>query len=170
MVLVTGGAPSCAAGGADPVSDDTAATVEAIRDAFTTGFGTFVIGMGAFDAATTASLEAIASAGNPGVTGPVPNYYTASSSGEVQTVLRGLVHATEGCTFQIPPPPNALADPFFIYVRIGDSQIPRDATHTEGWDYTSFAGRNFQLYGAACEAARANRSELPMVQYGCPAV
>ena len=40
----------------------------------------------------------------------------------------------------------------------------------EGWDYTDSSLQAFQLYGAACAAARANRGELPTVQYVCPAV
>jgi hypothetical protein len=163
IVLISAGAPSCAVAAA-PISDDTTATVEATRSAFVGGIGTFVLGVGTFDAAANASLELIASAGNPGLTGPVPNLFVAFSSAEVQTVLRTVVQATEGCTFRIPSPPNP-TETSHLSVFFGDSEIPQDSA--QGWDYFDATRQSFKLYGAACDLARANRAELPRVRFRC---
>jgi hypothetical protein len=170
IVLLTAGRPNCAAGATDTAIDDTPATVAAIRQAFDAGYGTFIVGLGLFDAATDQSLQQMASAGNPNVTGPVPNLYTAVASGDVQTMLRSLVHFTSGCTFEIPPPPNELARHNSIHVSWGDAPIPRDTTHIDGWDYTDGSMSAMQFYGAACDLARTDRAQVPVVRYACPLI
>ena len=161
IVLLTAGAPNCAPGATDTMIDDTAATVEAIRNAFLAGYGTFIVGLGLFDAATNDSLQQMASAGNPNVTGPVPNLYTAFSSADVQSVLRSLVHYTSGCTFEVPPPPNELTTRSSIDVLWGDFVFPRDTTHTNGWDYTDAGMEAFQFYGPACDLLRPTACSCP---------
>ena len=167
IVLLTAGTPNCAIGATDTTTDDTAATIEAIRSAFAAGYGTFVVGLGLFDAVTNERLQQMASAGNPNVTGPVPNLYTAVSSVDVQTVLRSLAHFTSGCTFEIPPPPNELANRSSIAVSWGDVQIQRDGTHSNGWDYTDDARLAIQLHGAACDLVQSDRAQSLTIRFFC---
>jgi hypothetical protein len=170
MVLLTAGAPSCAANATDATTDDTAATAKAIGDAFSAGYGTFVVGLGVFDAATDERLQQMASAGNPNLTGPVPNLYTTVASDDVTTVLRSLAHYTSGCTFEVPPPPNSLADRGSIAVFWGDVQISRDRSHSNGWDYTDATMRALQLHGPACDLVRTDRTQSPVIRFFCPLI
>ena len=63
VVLVTTGVPGCAAGANDQLTDDSAAAVQAVTDAFNAGFETFVVGLGELDEAAQASLVNMAVAG-----------------------------------------------------------------------------------------------------------
>ena len=36
-----------------------------------------------------------------------------------------------------------------------DAAVPRDTSHVSGWDYIDAAQTGLQLYGGACDAARA---------------
>jgi hypothetical protein len=168
ILLVTAGAPSCAPGAADPTGDDSATTVSAIVDARTAGFPTFVVGLGTFDAATEKSMQDMASAGDPGVIGPVPSRLTAESSADLQAVLRTIAHATGGCTFAIPPPPSSLLSRGNIVVRIGDNPIAQDANN--GWTYTHAAWTSLQFHGSACESVRADPTLPTFVTFICLAV
>ena len=170
IVVLTAGTPNCAAGATDAVTDDTAATVEAIRNAFLAGYGTFIVGLGEFDAATNESLQQMASAGNPNVTGPVPNLYTAFSSADVQAVLRSLVLHTSGCMFEVPPPPNELARRYSFSVYWDDLEVLRDNTQTNGWNFTDGSMRAIQFYGPACDLLHTDRAQLPVIRFNCPLI
>src|SRR4029453_3050281 len=143
----------------DATTDDTAATAKAIGDAFSAGYGTFVVGLCLFGAAPAERLQQMASAGNPNLTGPVPNLYTTVASDDVQTVLRSLAHFTSGCTFEVPSPPNDLADRSSIAFFWRHVQISRDGSHSNGWDYTDATMRAIQLYGPACDLVRTDRAQ-----------
>ena len=146
-------------------TDDTAATVEAIRNAFSAGYGTFIVGLGELDAATNESLQQMASAGVPNVTGPVPNLYTAFSSADVQTVLRSLVLSTSGCMFEVPPPPNDLARRDSFSVIWDGLDILRDNTQTNGWNFTDGSMRAIRFYGPACDLLHTDCAQLPVIRF-----
>jgi hypothetical protein len=165
VVVMTAGMPTCATGASGGANvDDTAATVEAVRQAFSAGVGTFVIALGT-DVATATSLQNIASAGNPNLTGPVPNLFMAYGRIDAESALRTVGHATQGCVFEVPPPPNDHVSQGSIGVRLGGVEIPQDAT--TGWTYLDANLTAIQLHGAACDAARANGAEPPMINYRC---
>jgi hypothetical protein len=167
IVLLTAGAPGCAAGSTDPNVDDTAATVDAITAAGSWGFGTRVAALGEVDGPTQTSLLAMAAAGHPGLPGPHAGYAATLTSSDLEAVLRSLVGDTEGCTFALPPPPNELASNSSIVVLWGGFEIPRDPSHAEGWDYTDASSTVIQLYGTGCDVARADRTQLPVIRHRC---
>ena len=63
-----------------------------------------------------------------------------------------------------PPPPNELASNSSIVGQWGGFEIPRDPSHTEGWDYSDASSIVIQLYGTACDVARADRTQLPVIR------
>jgi len=58
------------------------------------------------------------------------------------------------CRYQIPPPPCDYVSASNIGVRVNGIEIPRDTTHTNGWDYTDATFTTVDIYGAACDSLR----------------
>jgi len=171
IVLVTTGVPGCAAGAGDPLTDDSTATVQAITYAFNSGFQTFVVGLGTLDEAAQASLANMAAAGG-GTLGAAGHrgYLAVTSSVDLQSALRSLASDNEGCTFEIPPPPNDFARRDSIIVSMNGLELPRDTTHADGWDYVDARFTSIELYGPACNAAKVNRTQPPMIRFRCPLI
>ncbi|MBK8010248.1 MAG: hypothetical protein IPK13_02810 [Deltaproteobacteria bacterium] len=54
-----------------------------------------------------------------------------------------------------------------MYIYFGGTPVPRNLTHTDGWDHEASYNR-LTFYGPACDALRSGSvSELTIV-YGCP--
>lgn len=168
VVLVTAGGPGCVAGGNDPLSDDSAATVREITSAFNSGFPTFVVGLGTMDEPAQASLVDMAAAGE-GTLGAAGHtgYAFVTSSGDLQGVLRSLVSDNEGCTFAVPPPPNDYTRRDSISVSIGGFDVPRDPGHVEGWDYVDATFTAIELYGTGCDVVKVDRTQPPAISFRC---
>jgi len=170
VVLVTSGVPGCAAGASDPFADDSTATVQEIANASNAGFQTFVVGLGTLDEAAQASLLNMAAAGGAtlGAAGHT-GYFAATTSGDLQTLLRSLVSDKAGCVFAVPPLTNELARRDAISVSVSGVGVPRDSTHTHGWDYADSTLETIELYGSACAAAKADFNP-PVIRFLCPLV
>ena len=149
IVLVTDGVPGSPAVN----SDDTMATAQAIQNAGTRGFPTFVVGVG-INASTgpeDASLQEMALAGGVPRAGS-PTYYPAASTSDLVTVLNTIVASASSCVFAVPPPPNSDVDRLHIGVSVDGTELPRDTTHANGWDFADAGGAFFQVYGPPCDA------------------
>lgn len=171
VVLVTTGVPGCAAGANDQLTDDSAAAVQALTYALNWGFETFVVGLGELDEPAQASLVNMAAAGS-GTLGAAGHrgYFAVTSSDDLQSALRSFVGDNEGCTFEIPPPPNQLARREYINVSQAGFELPRDTAHVDGWDYVDARFTSIQLYGPACDVARVDRAQLPVIRFRCPLI
>ena len=56
--------------------------------------------------------------------------------------------------------------PDSVAVDVDGNRIPRDATHTNGWDYA--AGTNsIQLYGSPCDTVMNTQTKKVDIIYGC---
>jgi hypothetical protein len=160
IVLVTDGAPTCRNG--NPDTRDEAGAIAAIESAATAGFKTLVIGI-ATAAADVDTLNKMAVAGGaprPGAT----RYYPASSQADLKSVLDDIVASLTPCVFPLANPP---LDPGFVTVTVGTSQILRDLTHRQGWDYAT-NGAAIQIYGAACDDLKKGAARGTGIFYGCP--
>jgi hypothetical protein len=166
VVLVTTGAPGCAAGASDPLSDDSTVTVQEITKANSAGFPTFVVGLGTMDEPAQASLLNMAAAGGAGLgTAGHTGYFAVTSSVDLQSVLRSLVSDNAGCMFTVPPPPNQYLSRDSINVSLGGVPIPADAN--DGWSYLDSTHTAIQLHGEVCAAARADRTQAPAITFRC---
>jgi hypothetical protein len=56
------------------------------------------------------------------------------------------------CRYQIPAPPCDYVDASHIGVRVNGFEIPRDTTHTNGWDYTDATFTQVDIAGPSCDA------------------
>jgi hypothetical protein len=162
VVLITdGGQAGCTAGGGDT------GTIAAIEALAARGVGTFVVGFGA--SVKTSSLDAFAAAGgrvNPA--GP-HKYYDAQSTASLDAALAAIGKAaTLSCDLALAAgPPNDDASLIYVYLDRSPPPLPRDTSHTNGWDYDP-ATKTVHLYGAACDKLKSGASVSESVVFGCP--
>ena len=169
ILLATDGIPNCIPGNKSQTAYDMAGAAQAVADAAAMGIPTFVLGVGTGGSSMDAmvfdpTLTALATAGGKPRAG-TPNYYHVSSSADVVAALGAIQGQVNSCVFnlnQVPP------DPTNIAIRAtGGAKIPKDPTHTDGWDYGP-GMTSVQLYGSYC--AHVMDGTLTDVQaiFGCP--
>lgn len=156
ILVVTDGAPECVGGGPELTSSDATATLQAITGARTLGFPTVVAGVAIPPGPAETTLAEMAQAGGL-ARAASPPFAPVSSAGDLVAVMNALVKQTTTCTRAVPEP--RVNDPGVsrsnIGVRADGVPIPRDGNHADGWDYTDSSLTSIQLYGSACDAARA---------------
>jgi hypothetical protein len=153
ILLITDGTPDCAPGASDPLASDLTGTLRAIGDARSAGFPTFVAGM-AIAPESQGDLSDMALTGGLPRAGS-PAYFPVSRRGDLGAAVSELIKQVGTCIFAIPPPPGSdgTVSGSNIGVMVDGTGIPRDTTHTNGWDYLDASQTTFQLFGGACEAA-----------------
>ncbi len=173
ILLVTDGLPTCVAGSADTDTDDSAGAVAAVAAAYAAGIPTFVVGIAPAGGSTDATLSELAQAGGVARAGS-PRYYPASSPQQLADALKALVAVAEkrgaqSCLFTLPPPPtdDGITSRDFIEVYLDGAQLPRDQSHTSGWDYADETLQAIVLYGAACDAVKVGTASTVSVTYRC---
>ena len=72
---------------------------------------------------------------------------TASLVAALQTIL-GRVGS---CQFEIGAAPNTMTSNDLIDVFGDGMPIPRDTTHTDGWDYSNAAHTAIEVFGPRCD-------------------
>jgi len=149
IVLATDGLPNCAPGASDTAADDSAGAVMAVADAFSMGIPTFVVGIATGGSNADATLNNMANAGGYPAMGS-PAYYSVSSTSQFVSVLQTLVGVAASCTFAVPTPPNDMTDRGHIGVIVNGTEISRDPSQTNGWDYTSTGMTAIQIFGPNC--------------------
>jgi hypothetical protein len=173
IVLATDGLPNCPASGSTS-NDDTAGAVAAVMAAAAGGIPVFVVGIATagvvtngVDADQTLSMMAVAG-GRPRAGSP--SYYSVSSGAELASALTMLVGMANTCTFQIGPAPTTDGTTSTSYIDVfGDgTKIPRDTTHTNGWDYVDGSNQNsIQIYGGICDQVTAGTISNLVVTFRC---
>jgi hypothetical protein len=63
------------------------------------------------------------------------------------SVLQTLVGVAGTLHVPVPDPPNADTDRAHIGVVVNGTELKKDTTHTNGWDYTSTGMTAVQVYG-----------------------
>lgn len=157
VMLISDGAQSaCNLGGGD------AGTAQAIADLHAAGVTTYVVGFGS--GVDDAQLNAFAVAGGaprPGAT----KFFRAENANQLDTVFQAITGAVASCEYLVDPAPLDLG---LTYVYFENTEeVPRDPTHTEGWDYDP-ATMLMTLYGTACSRVQDHSVDDIDVVFGCP--
>ncbi len=183
VVLLTDGLPTSCDSSADPGANDIARALDAAAAGLAGGVRTYVVGIDAeaasSDPATdlAINLSQLASAGGtPTAAGcdatndcaylvNVDNFEQA-----LAVALESIALDAASCTFELPAPDGGTPDYDAVNITVtsdGDTQaIPRDTTHTNGWDYLP-GNDKVTLYGDACELLKGDASAKVEVVVGC---
>jgi hypothetical protein len=155
LMLVSDGAQSgCSAGGGN------SGTEAAVAALLAQGVKTFVVGFGS--EVDDTELSRLATAGGTALPG-TPTYYQADTAAQLDQAFQTIGSSIVSCTYTLNPPPPSLDQ---TYVYLGQSMVPRDPTHTDGWDYDD-ATHALTLYGAPCDQLRAHTASSLDVVFGC---
>jgi hypothetical protein len=152
VLLITDGGSNCA----DPIPVVTTLMSQ------TPPVKTFAVGFG--ESVTPAELNGIAQAGGTAIAGGPPYYYVASDAASLGAAFAAIAGSVVSCTYalsSVPPDVNKL------YVYENQVLVPRDTTHTNGWDYDS-ATNHVTFYGAACTQLQSGAVTDLTIVYGCP--
>ncbi len=181
LVLATDGGPNCnpVLGGATCVCTsargcngprgnlsclDDQRTLSLLARLASDGVPTFIIGTPGQDvAALTPTLERMAIAGGRPRTAPgEPAFYLAEDVGEFTSAFRAITTELVRCRYVT----NPVADPGQVSVLVGGRSVPRDPTHSDGWDWRNTQTGEVVLYGPACEASQ-RPDGVVSLRYGC---
>ena len=165
LLLVTDGLPNCMPGNVDRAADDSAGAVAAVTDVQTEGIPTMVVGVATAGLPVEATLNALAVAGGAPRAGS-PSYYPVASAAELTTALRAIVAGIPSCVFALPPAPTDAAFGMFD-VKVGGMAIPRDTSHTNGWDLVDSSATSIQLYGTVCDDVRSGKVTSVSIVFRC---
>ncbi len=157
VLLITDGMQSGSCGGnaRDPVTEQT------IKDLFAAGVPTFVVGFGA--EIDPAQMNVFADAGGVPSGDPNRRYYEANDAASFQMALDAIAGGVTGCTFELAEVPDNTDD---LYVFQDNLPVPRDPTHTAGWDYDP-ATNQVTFYGGPCDALQAGTGTDIDIVFGC---
>jgi hypothetical protein len=135
-------------------------TLEVIRALFgSDGVPVYVIGI---DDPTRPDLGdvldrmAVAGGRPRGVAGE-RQFYSVRRPDDLRGALTTITESISRCVFTVAPAPGANAD---LEVRVGGVAIPRDPTHTDGWDFNDPAHRELTMFGSACERVTAGAAAV----------
>jgi hypothetical protein len=164
MVLATDGEPNCAGGGGGLFggsASDGPGAIAAVAAAAAAGFHTFVVGI-ATGPTEEMTLNGMAMAGLEPRMG-AQQYYPVASRADLVAALGLITGVVTNCLFpldKVPPAPND------VTVKVDGAVVTRDPMHANGWDLGAGA-KTIQVYGAACDALKANAMAKVEVVYGC---
>jgi hypothetical protein len=159
VMLITDGAQAgCNAAGGN------AGTQSIIAGMLTSGVKTFVIGFGT--GVNANQLNNFADAGGVPKNDPAnpsQHYYQANDAASLKAVFDTIAGSILGCTFTLssqPPDPNE------VFVFFDNVKLPRDPTHTAGWDYDPLTNQ-ITFYGVDCDKLKAQQVQDVDVVFGC---
>ena len=162
ILLATDGLPNCMPNATDNTTSDATGAVQSVMSVAATGIPTYVVGVGnVTDAQSTLTSMAIAG-GVPQAA--APRYYPVASTSDLVSVLTSIGMQITSCTFSlggVPPDPSNIA------VLAGGAQVPKDTSHTQGWDYTAGMA-SIQLYGSYCTNVMNMTTTDVHTIFGCP--
>jgi hypothetical protein len=167
ILLATDGEPSCAGTTKDSTTARTYA-VQAITDAATAGFKTFVVGVATTKTTATTALNDMATAGQEARADPNPlanKYYLASTQDELVQSLEVITGQVSSCVFDLATAPP---DPSNIAVHVNGAKAPADPTRMNGWDYTNADDTEVQVFGPWCDQIKAATANTVNFVLGCP--
>jgi hypothetical protein len=162
VVLLTDGMPTCPDGqGQNEVESDKTLARNAVSTLKTGGVDTFVIGIGSGTAANPTFLNDLAELGGRPLAGAT-KYYQANSLDDLNQALADIGGAVMGCSIFLTPPPEW---PDYLWVWVNDTQVARDKTHTNGWDYDANSNQII-FYGDTCTTVKTSGTTVE-VKMGC---
>ncbi len=163
ILLATDGEPSCVGG--SETSQETARphAVQAVTDAATAGYHTFVIGVSTTKTNARQALNDMAVAGQEARPDPNPlatKFYLANTRAELVAAMGAITGSVVDCRFALSNPPP---DGEHVGVRIGNEVVPADA-----WDFTGSDKRTVEVTGAWCERIKSGQATAVRIVFGCP--
>ena len=140
--------------------------MQAITDARNAGFPTTVLGIATAGGMAEMTLDEMAVAGGRPRTGS-PRYTPVANIAELTSGLHTLIGINPPCTFSVPPPPNSDTSRSRIRVRVDGTDIPRDPTHLNGWDFVDATQTSVEVYGPACDALMTDPPHTVTIAFSC---
>jgi hypothetical protein len=168
ILLATDGLPNCPAQGGNTGADDSPAAIQAVKDAYTAGIPTFVVGIATGGMGTAdATLTSMAMAGGypqPGT----PAYFSVDSQQALVDALNKIVTQVGGsCLFALGPTPtnNGTTSHDKISVFADGTQINHDPA--QGWEFSDPSHNAITLNGQLCQDVMSGAVKNVNVVYQC---
>jgi hypothetical protein len=167
LLLATDGEPTCNPDLPASMMNtlDSAGAQQAVTDAFNMGFKTFVIGIG--DTMGAATLDQMAINGGMPQMGAATSFYQVTDTASLVAALQTILGRVGSCQFNIGTAPNSMTSNDHIDVFGDGMSIPRDKTHTDGWDYSNDAHTAIEVFGPRCDAVKAGTTMNVTVTFRC---
>lgn len=163
FLLATDGEPNCLGGNANN-TDDTGA-INAIANAKTAGYPTFVVGIGNVST-STATLNSMAVAGGYPQTGATTQYYAVVDTASLETALTQIVGMVASCTISLANTPSGQWTIAIFATENGTAvQIPSSTTN--GWTYTDSTKTSITLVGSTCDNLKNGTYSKVQFVYTC---
>jgi len=167
LLLATDGEPTCNPDLPASMMNtaDSMGAQQAVLDAFNMGFKTIVVGIG--DTMGAATLDQMAINGGMPQTGAATSFYQVTDTASLVAALQTILGRVGSCQFEIGAAPNSNTSNDFIDVFGDGTKIPRDTTHTDGWDYSNATHTAIEIFGPRCEAVKAGTTMNVTVTFIC---
>jgi hypothetical protein len=149
--------PGC---GGDPGAclDDTR-TYAAVDDLLTEGVKTYVMALGRWEGTNREVVDTMA------VRGGTEHFYPAEDPGAMLSTFEDILGTIVlSCRFDLHP--GGDVDPTEVNMYVGGEMVPRDPSHTNGWDYVD--EDTVEFYGPICDSILAGETTAVSAAYGCP--
>jgi hypothetical protein len=162
IVLATDGEPNCA----DTGGAGTARTlsVQAVQDAVSAGFKTYVIGIAIVPEAVD-TLNRLAVAGGVPRSDPMFRFYPVTNRMDLIQALGDIAGQIQSCVFTLSKPPPV---PDSVKVTVDGDRAPESPT--DGWSYANNQNTTIQLNGAWCERVKMRQQAQVDIVFGCPGI
>jgi hypothetical protein len=137
--------------------------VQAVTDAATAGYHTFVIGVSTTKTNARQALNDMAVAGQEARPDPNPlatKFYLANTRAELVAAMGAITGSVVDCRFALS---NLPPDGEHVGVRIGNEVVPADS-----WDFTGGDKRTVEVTGAWCERIKSGQETAVRIVFGCP--
>src|SRR5262249_12784864 len=120
----------------------------AVTEAALAGVHTFIIGV-ATDTSSEMVLNMMAQNGQEPRPGGPPYYYLVQTQQDLVNVITNITGQLISCSFQLQTAP---ANPDYVHIIItpGNTMVPRDPAHMNGWDFGP-GNLSIQFYGPYCQ-------------------
>ncbi len=130
------------------------------------GVPTYVIGLDSqtLPAERMALSEMARAGGRPNTTPGQPAYYQAERVDEVNAAFASIARSIVKCSLATPSRPT---DPGAIEVQIDGVTVPRDASHSNGWDWNDPSFGQLALFGAACDRLADPAARAVAIVHSC---
>jgi hypothetical protein len=167
LLLATDGEPTCNPDLPANMMNmsDAAGAKQAVTDAFNMGFKTIVIGIG--DTMGAGTLNEMAINGGMPQMGAATSFYQVTDTASLVAALQTILGRVGSCQFSIGAAPNSSTSVDMIDVFGDGMPIPRDTTHTDGWDYSTPDHTAIEVYGPRCDAVKGGSTMTVTVTFRC---
>lgn len=158
IVILTDGVPTCAADYEEGEDEqDIEGTIAEIERLENRGAPSYIIAVRGESIFSSEVLEQMAHAGGRPRDGSEESYYSVDEPEDFEGVLDEIIETIRNCELQVP---SGYSQPELVTVHIGDSLIPYDPSHQNGWDWMHTLEGRLVIYGDACTNARETDDEI----------